>query len=86
MTNITNQIKTIVAEYTDENLDQLSSSQTLTDIGIDSLAVVEIIFDLEEAFDITVPSEQELAQRNFSLAHLDDVVHLVSTLINEKED
>jgi len=86
VTNITNQIKTIVAEYTDENLDQLSSSQTLTDIGIDSLAVVEIIFDLEEAFDITVPSEQELAQRNFPLAHLDDVVHLVSTLINEKED
>ena len=85
MTEIEEQIKKIVAEYTSEDLSQLTNTQELSEVGIDSLALVEIIFDIEEAFDISIPDEQELDNRAFSLKHIDDVTHLVTTLVQEKQ-
>ncbi|WP_076419559.1 acyl carrier protein [Colwellia sp. UCD-KL20] len=73
----------IVSEYTTEDLKQVSHSDSLDSIGIDSLSLVEIIFDLEEAFDINIPSEDELEQQGFNLSSLDDVVTLVENLVQQ---
>ncbi|WP_077341522.1 acyl carrier protein [Pseudocolwellia agarivorans] len=73
----------IVSEYTTEDLKQVSHSDSLDSIGIDSLSLVEIIFDLEEAFDINIPSENELEQQGFNLSSLDDVVTLVESLVQQ---
>lgn len=73
----------IVSEYTTEDLKQVSHSDSLDSIGIDSLSLVEIIFDLEEAFDINIPSENELEQQGFNLSSLDDVVILVESLVQQ---
>jgi acyl carrier protein len=53
----------------------LKSDDTLVDLGIDSLRLVEFIIDLEDAFQITVPDD-EMLQRNFS------TVGAVSTMVN----
>ena len=73
----------IVSEYTTEDLKQVSHSDSLDSIGIDSLSLVEIILDLEEAFDINIPSENELEQQGFNLSSLDDVVTLVESLVQQ---
>lgn len=75
----------ILAEYTNENLATLSVTMPFEEIGIDSLSLVEIIFDIEEHFDITIPSESEIAERGLSLRCLADVYQLVNTLVAEKE-
>ncbi|MEN3305266.1 MAG: Phosphopantetheine attachment site [Micromonosporaceae bacterium] len=44
---------------------ELRDDETLVDLGIDSLRLVEFIIDLEDAFKISVP-ETEMLQTNFS--------------------
>jgi acyl carrier protein len=52
----------------------LSADDSLTDLGIDSLRLVEFIIDLEETFQIAIPDEEMLA-KNFQ------TVGTVSTLV-----
>lgn len=85
MATLSEKIKTIVSEYTEQGLEHLSGQESLTDIGIDSLALVEIIFDIEEAFDITIPNEAELANGEFELNNIDDLVKVVNSLVDDKE-
>ena len=44
----------ILAEQSLLETTEISENSTLEEIGIDSLALVEIIFSLEEAFNITI--------------------------------
>jgi len=71
----------IISEYTAEDLTQVAHAESLENIGVDSLSLVEIIFDIEEAFNITIPSETELEQQGYTLNSLDDVVTLVEHVI-----
>jgi acyl carrier protein len=54
---------------------ELRDDDTLVDLGIDSLRLVEFIIDLEDAFKITVP-ETEMLQTNFN------TVASVSTMVD----
>ncbi|MEO0990454.1 MAG: phosphopantetheine-binding protein, partial [Pseudomonadota bacterium] len=45
----------IIAEQAVLDVADVSPDQTLADLGIDSLGLVESIFAIEEAFDIEVP-------------------------------
>jgi len=47
--------------------------------------LVEIIFDIEETFDVSVPDEAELAAKAISLHTVNDVINLVNLLISEKD-
>lgn len=85
MNNIQTRLEGIISEYTRDDITQLSLQDNLADVGIDSLGLVEIIFDIEENFDINIPSEAECAERGFSFASYEDVVHIVTTLVKEKE-
>ncbi len=71
-----------IGEETDENL--LTPDANLEELGIDSMDVVEIIFDLEETFDIDVPNpgDMENVEVNFDTAQ--DLVDIVNTLIAQK--
>jgi len=84
MTDIKAQILPILKEYTEADLTNLSPKDTFASIGIDSLSLVEIIFDLEEHFDITIPPEADLVEQGFSLQSLEDVVILVTSLCKPK--
>lgn len=53
----------------------LSTEQSLVDLGIDSLRLVELIVNLEDSFGIVIPDEEMLAE-NFS------TVGSVSNLVN----
>lgn len=53
--SIQDQVITIVAEQALLDPSDVKMDSTLASLGIDSLGLVESIFAIEEAFDITVP-------------------------------
>jgi acyl carrier protein len=60
----------------------LAPEARLEDLGIDSLAVIEVLFDFENEFGITVPSERVASQAEFS--SVGDLVAYVDKLIAEQ--
>jgi len=55
MTEIAETVLAIVAEKAMVDLAEVSGDLPLSALGMDSLAVVETIFAIEEAFDIQIP-------------------------------
>ncbi|UWR24685.1 acyl carrier protein [Sulfitobacter sp. S223] len=53
--NVKDQVITIIAEQAVLEPEDVTLDSTLESLGIDSLGLVESIFAIEEAFDITVP-------------------------------
>ncbi len=78
--NIKLSVVNILSDYTQAELSDISCDSALTDLGIDSVSLVEIIFDLEEHFDIIIPEEKELETQGYSFACIADITTLVSAL------
>ncbi|NII11125.1 phosphopantetheine-binding protein [Oleiagrimonas sp. C23AA] len=53
--SVQQQIFQIIAEHGKIEASTITPDSTLTDLGIASLEAIEIIFDIEEHFDITLP-------------------------------
>lgn len=51
------QVFEIIAEQGRIELDTITTESTLSDLGIASLEAIEIIFEIEEHFDITLPDQ-----------------------------
>ncbi len=52
-------IKTILADTLDVNEDEISADTNIaTDLGADSLDVVEILMSIEDEFDIEIPDSE----------------------------
>ncbi|AWN14963.1 acyl carrier protein [Salinisphaera sp. LB1] len=49
------EILQIIAAHTDVGPEDIGLDATLDDLGIASMEAIEILFDLEEHFDITLP-------------------------------
>lgn len=47
-----------LVEKLDVNQELIRPEATLSDLGIDSLSVVELVFDLEDKYGIEVPEEK----------------------------
>lgn len=62
--------------------EQLSLDARLEDLGIESLDMVQILFGIEETFDVYVPQDDE----NFKLETMRDVVDGVKDLMAQKEN
>lgn len=75
----------IIAEQAVLDVSDISLDQTLEDIGIDSLGLVESIFSIEEAFDITVPfNANDPAQSEFDISTLATIVAAVEKLVADQ--
>ena len=55
MTDITADVIALIQKRMPEGKKALEPADKLKDLGIDSLSVVELIFDLEEKFNIQIP-------------------------------
>ena len=63
----------------------ITLESNLNDLGLDSLSVVEIIFSLEETFDITIPfNANEPAKSEFIIDNVSTIVSGVKTLVANK--
>ena len=67
----------------DEN--EISLNSTPADLNLDSLSIVEIIFSIEEMFNITIPfNANEPAKSEFIIKDVSTIVKGVRELLTEK--
>ncbi len=83
--SVEDRIRAILAEQAVLDLADVKSDSTLEDLGIDSLGLVESIFAIEEAFDITVPfNANEPSASDFDISSVAAIVAAVETLVAQK--
>lgn len=75
----------IIAEQAQIDPSGVTDDQTLEEIGVDSLGLVEAIFAIEEAFDVSVPfNANEPAQSGFDISSVGAIVAAVEGLVAGK--
>lgn len=58
MSDITNQIKSIIADALEINIEEVAEDKSFSDdLGADSLARVEAMMALEERFELKIPDD-----------------------------
>lgn len=82
MSSVESDIYDIIAEKSAVERSKLQSDAKLEDLEIESLDVVEIIFAVEEKFDIHVPYNANDQELEFET--IGDVVDAVQKLIDEE--
>lgn len=72
----------IIAEQAVLDVADVNPEASLEELGIDSLGLVESIFSIEEAFDITVPfNANEPEQSDFDISTVASIVAAVQALV-----
>ena len=75
----------IIAEQAVLEPSDLTMDSTLEDLGIDSLGLVESIFAIEEAFDVSVPfNANEPQASDFDISSVASIVRGIEQLISEQ--
>jgi acyl carrier protein len=75
----------IIAEQAVLEPSDVKMEHTLEDLGIDSLGLVESIFAIEEAFDISVPfNANDPSESDFDISSVSAIIDAVSKLVTEK--
>lgn len=83
--NIASQVIEIVAQQALLEPSDVTTDSTLEDLGIDSLGLVESIFAIEEAFDITVPfNANEPDKSDFDISSVGAIISAVETLVKDQ--
>lgn len=83
--SVRDRVVAIVAEQAMLDVSDVRLDQTLEDLGIDSLGLVESIFAIEEAFDIQVPfNANDPASSPFDISSVGAIVAAVERLIAEQ--
>ena len=75
----------IIAEQAMVDASEITMDTAFDDLGLDSLAVVEIVFGIEETFDVSVPyNANEPSESDFDLSSVGAVVKAVEKLLRDK--
>ena len=83
--DVSNRIAQIIAEQAMLDPEAIKPDTTLDDLGLDSLALVEVVFGIEEAFDISVPfNANEPKASDFDISKVSHIVAGVKSLIAAK--
>lgn len=73
----------LIAAKAGIDADALDAATSLESLGIDSLDMAELVFELEEAFDIQIPDTADIAVRFRGLSTVGSAVELVRGLIGQ---
>ncbi len=82
MTNVAAEVIAIIAKRIPGQNDDLNPADKLTELGIESIDAIDMIFDLEEKFDIEIPYNANSAQTDFST--VGDVVRAIEQVLARK--
>jgi acyl carrier protein len=75
----------ILAEQALLDASDVTPDQSLADLGIDSMGVVECIFAIEEKFDIEVPFNANAPQDSgFDVSSVASIIAAVEDLVRQK--
>lgn len=83
--SVEEQVIAIIAEQALIDPEEVSLDATLEDLGIDSLGLVEAIFAIEEAFDVSVPfNANDPSDSEFDISNVKSMVAAVEKLVADK--
>lgn len=83
--DIKDRVIAIIAEQAVLEPGDVTMDSTLDDLGIDSLGLVESIFAIEEAFDISVPFNANAPEESdFDISSVASIVRGIETLVAEQ--
>ncbi len=75
----------IIAEQAMTDAADITADTTLDELGVDSLALVEVVFGIEETFDVSVPyNANDPGESEFKLTNVGEIVAGVKQLIARK--
>ncbi len=78
--DIANKVIEKFAEYKEVPAADISTETTIAELGMDSLDAMNLIFELEEEFDLSIPDEDV-----FEMKTVGEIVKGVEQLIAKKE-
>jgi acyl carrier protein len=84
MTDVAADVIAIIAKRVSAEKRNIGVADRLDDLGIDSFAAVEMIFDLEEKFDIQISYNSNDPAPEFET--VGDVVEAVKKVVNGKSE
>lgn len=83
--NIRDRVIAIIAEQAVIEVSDVRPDQTLADLGIDSMGLVEAIFAIEESFGIEVPfNANEPEKSDFDISSVAAIIAAVESLVAEQ--
>ncbi len=84
--SVADTVRQIIAEQAVLDVADVKPDQTLEDLGIDSLGLVESIFAIEEAFDIQVPfNANDPSESDFDISNVAAIIAAVEGLVARKD-
>ena len=87
MSGVKERVIAIIAEQAVLEPSDVALDQSLEDLGVDSMGLVEAIFSIEESFDIQVPfNANEPEKSDFDISSVATVVATVEKLVAEQAD
>lgn len=82
---IVRKVIAIIAEHALLESDEVGLDASPDDLGLDSLALVEIVFAIEEEFDIAIPfNANEPGASNFDISSVASIAAAVKNLLSAK--
>lgn len=82
--SIKDRVIAIIAEQALLEPSDIALDQSLEDLGIDSMGLVEAIFSIEEEFDVQVPfNANEPDKSDFDISSVAAVIAAVEKLVSE---
>ena len=83
--DVREKVISIIAQQAMLEPSDITPDSTLQDLGLDSLGLVEAIFAIEEAFDISVPfNANEPGKSDFDISTVASIVAAVEGLVAQK--
>ena len=83
--DVARKIIAIIAEQAMLDPEQIRMDAAPDTLGLDSLGMVEVVFGIEEAFDISVPFHANAVENpEFDVSTVGKIVDAVKRLIDEK--
>lgn len=81
---IRTKVKDILAIHTKIAAENLYDVLSLQNTEIDSLGMMEVIFDLKDEFQIDVPEPETIEEHESQFSVVGNIVNLVETLVKQK--
>ena len=78
MSTTLERLKQLFTAKFDSNIEELNSTTTLEHLGLDSLDMVDFMFDIENEFNIRIPDQE------FRVRTIQDMVDAVDRFISEQ--
>ena len=85
MSDTKDKLYQIIADQAMVDVTDVQDTSTLDDLGLDSLAIVEAVFAIEETFDVQVPfNANNPSESEFDITNVGTMVAAVEKLVADK--